>query len=49
MGDPFGADWDFWAVAPIAVVDLQRRFRIPPLAPGDAATDDRPDGFKPIE
>ena len=49
MGDPFGADWDFWAVAPVAVVDLQRRFRIPPLAPGDAATDDRPDGFKPIE
>jgi hypothetical protein len=49
MGDPFGADWDFWAVAPVAVVDLQRRFRIPPLASGDAATDDRPDGFKPIE
>lgn len=32
-----------------ALHPLQRRFRIPPLAPGDAATDDRPPGFKPIE
>jgi len=48
MGDPFGAGWDFWAMAPAALDELQRRFRIPPLAPGDAATDDRP-GFKPIE
>ena len=37
------------AVAPTALEDLQRRFRIPALAPVDAATDDRPQGFKPIE
>jgi hypothetical protein len=49
MGDPFGAGGDFWAVAPTAREDLQRRFRIPPLAPVDAATDDWPHGFKPIE
>jgi hypothetical protein len=49
MGDPFGAGWDFWSMAPTPLEDLQRRFRIPPLAPGDAATDDRPHGFKPIE
>jgi hypothetical protein len=48
-GDPFGADWDFWAMAPHPLEDLHRRFRIPPLASGDAAIDDRGDGFKPIE
>ena len=48
-GDPFAADWNFWSLAGTSVEDLQRRFRIPPLAPGDAAADDRPQGFKPIE
>jgi len=43
------ADWDFWSMAGTAVEDLRRRFRIPPLAPGDAAADDRPPGFTPIE
>ncbi len=36
-------------MAGTAVEDLRRRFRIPPLAPGDAAADDRPPGFTPIE
>jgi hypothetical protein len=48
-GDPFAADWDFWANTGAALEDLERRFHIPPLAPDDAATDDRPKGFQPIE
>jgi hypothetical protein len=37
-----------WADAETALADLERRFHIPPLAPGDAATDDGPEGFEPI-
>ena len=48
-GDPFGADWDFWAIADTALDDLARRFHVTPLDPGDGAADDRPTGFKPIE
>ena len=49
IGDPFAAGWDFWAMTETALEDLERRFRIPPLDPGDAATDDRPKGYTPIE
>lgn len=47
-GDPFAVDWDFWTMAEAALEDLVRRFRIPPLDPGDAVSDDGPKGFTPI-
>lgn len=47
-GDPFAADWDFWALAPVPLEDLKRRYTIPRLEPHDAAADDRPKGFSPI-
>ena len=48
-GDPFSADWDFWAHAEAALEDIERRLHIPPLDPADAATDASPKGYKPIE
>lgn len=47
--DPFAAGWDFWTRAATPLEELVRRFHVPPLDPGDAAADDRPPGFKPIE
>jgi hypothetical protein len=47
-GDPFAADWDFWAQAKAPLEDLKRRYGIPPLDPHDAAADGRPKGFAPI-
>jgi hypothetical protein len=48
VGDPFAADWDFWALAEAPPEDLKRRYRVPPLDPRDAAADDKPEGFMPI-
>ena len=48
MGDPFAADWDFWALAEAPLEDLKRQYRVPPLDPRDAAADGRPQSFTPI-
>jgi hypothetical protein len=48
IGDPFAADWDFWALAETPLEDLKRRYAIPPLDPHDAAAEDRPQGFSPV-
>ena len=46
-GDPFAADWDFWAIVETPLAELMRRYRVPPLDPHDAAADDKPKGFAP--